>query len=137
MILIDGTAWIEFLRATGSAVDARVGALLAAGEPIGVTDLVVLKVLAGARDDRGRDLLRRLLARCEYLPTDGPADFERAADLHRRCRDAGVRIRHVPECVIAVVAMRHDASVLHADADFDAIARCAPLAIDRAGKPSG
>jgi hypothetical protein len=129
VILVDGTAWIEYLRATGSPVDRRVHELLAAGEPLAVTDLVVMKVLAGARDDDHRELLSRLLAGCEYLPTDGPADHERAADLHRSCRQAGVRIRHLPECLVAVVAMRHGAAVLHADPDFDAIAGCAPLAI--------
>jgi len=129
VILVDGTAWIEYLRATGSPVDQRVGELLRGDEPIGVTDLVVMKVLAGARDDAHRDRLRRLLARCDYLPIEAPGDYERAADLHRRCRDAGVRIRHLPECVIAVVAIRHGAAVLHADADVDAIAGCAPLEI--------
>jgi predicted nucleic acid-binding protein len=129
VILVDGTAWIEYLRATGSPVDERVGELLRGGGRIGVTDLVAMKVLAGARDDAHRDRLRGLMARCEYLPIEAPADYERAADLHRRCRDAGVRIRHLPECLIAVVAMRHGAGVLHADADFDAIAGCAPLEI--------
>ena len=73
--------------------------------------------------------MRRLLAGCEYLATDGPSDYERAADLYRRCRTAGVTIRRLPDCLIAVVAMRCGAAVLHADRDFDAIARCAPLAI--------
>jgi predicted nucleic acid-binding protein len=130
VILVDGTAWIEYLHATGSQVDARVGELLAGNEPIGVTDLVLMKVLAGARDDAHRDRLRRLLARCARLTVDAPADYERAADLHRRCRDAGVRIRHLPECLIAVVAMRHGASVLHSDPDFDTLAGCSPLVID-------
>ncbi len=48
MILIDASAWIEFLRDTGSPVCARVVELLdadsATGEP------VRMEVVAGARD---------------------------------------------------------------------------------------
>lgn len=131
MILIDATAWIEYLRATGSPVDWRVRELVATGEPIATTDLVLMKVLAGARDDAHRDRLRALLARCAYLRVEAPGDFERAADLHRGARDAGLMIRHLPECLVAVVAMRHGASILHADPDFDVIAEAAPLRIDR------
>jgi len=130
VILVDGTAWIEYLRATASPVDDRLAALLAADAPLAVTDLVVMKVLAGAADDAHRDRLRRLLARAHHLPVVAPDDFERAADLHRRCRDAGVAVRHLPVCLIAVVAMRHDATVLHGDPDFDAIAGCVALGID-------
>jgi predicted nucleic acid-binding protein len=129
MILVDATAWIEYLRATGSRGDARLRELLVAQAPLAVTDLVLMEVLAGARDDAHRDQLRRLLARCDYWPVMAPADFEGAADLFRRCRSAGVKIRRLPECVVAVVAMRHGAALLHADPDFDAVARCAPLTI--------
>lgn len=94
-----------------------------------MTDVVLMEILAGARDDAHRDRLRRLLARCEYLATEGPTDYERAADLCRQCRAAGVTIRRLPDCLIAAVAMRRKAALLHADRDFDAIARCAPLQI--------
>jgi hypothetical protein len=131
--LIDGTAWIEYLRATASPADRRVGELLVGDTPLATTDLVLMKVLAGAADDAHRDRLRALLARCRYLPMDAPRDFVAAADLHRRCRDAGIRVGHLPECLTAVVAIRQSATVLHASDDFDAIARCAPLRIDTAG----
>jgi predicted nucleic acid-binding protein len=127
VILVDSTAWIEYLRATGSPVDIRLRELIAADEPIAVTGLGLMKVLAGAHDDAHRDSLRRLIARCRHLPVDDPADYEVAADLHRQCRAAGVRIRHLPECLTAVVAIRCRAQLLHADPDFDAIARTAPL----------
>lgn len=126
-ILVDATAWIEFLRATGSPADRRLTGLLETEQPLAVTDLVRLKVLAGARDDDHRDRLRGLLARCAYLPAEAPADYERAAELYRRCHAAGHPVRRLPECVTAVVAMRCGCPLLHADADFEAIARCAPL----------
>jgi predicted nucleic acid-binding protein len=133
VILVDGTAWIEYLRATGHAADLRLTALIETDEPLATSDLAILKVLAGARDDEHRDRLRRLLARCTYLPVDAPTDYERAADLFRLCNAGGRRVRRLPECVTAVVAMRHDIALLHADRSFDVIAEYAPLRI--AGPP--
>jgi predicted nucleic acid-binding protein len=129
VILVDTSAWIEYLRATGSRVDLRLRDLLATEQPIAVTDPVLMEVLAGARDDAHRDRLRGLLARCDYLAVEAPADYERAADLYRLCRAAGLTVRRLPDCLIAVVAMQHGAALLHADRDFDAIARCAALEI--------
>lgn len=97
VILADTSAWIEYLRATGSAVHLRLAKLIADKAPIAVTDLVLMEILAGARDDAHRNWLRRLLAGCQYLPTDGPTDHERAADLYRRCRTAGFRVAFYPD----------------------------------------
>lgn len=129
MILVDGTAWIEYLRATGHAADLRLTRLIEDDEPLATSDLAILKVLAGARDNAHRDRLHRLLARCTYLTVDAPADYERAAELFRLCNADGRRVRRLPECVTAVVSMRHDVALLHADRGFDVIAEHAPLRI--------
>lgn len=129
MILVDSSAWIELLRATGSTVDRRLTAAIGAGEPLATTGLVTLEILAGARDERHARDLRRLLDRCQFLALEEPSDHEAAAALYRACRREGTTIRRLPDCLIAVVAIRAGAALLHRDADFDAIARHAPLAI--------
>jgi predicted nucleic acid-binding protein len=129
VILVDSSAWIEFQRATGSAADRRLTAAIEADEPLATMGLVLLEVLAGARDDRQARDLRRLLDRCRLIPLQEPFDFEAAAALYRACRRAGTTIRRLPDCLIAVVAIRADAQLLHQDADFDAIARHTPLAL--------
>jgi predicted nucleic acid-binding protein len=91
------------------------------------TEVVVMELLAGASGDDELARLRRLLGRFELLPVQGLADYEAAAELYRRCRHAGETVRKLTDCLIAVVAMRADAAVLHRDQDFDAIARHAPL----------
>jgi predicted nucleic acid-binding protein len=121
--LVDSSAWIEYLRATGSQTHRALRGLLEQGEDLHTTDVVVMEVLAGARDDDHRDRLRRLLARCEYLPVEGLGDYEAAADIFRICREAGVTIRSLTDCLIAVVAIRRSLPVLHADRDFEALAR--------------
>ena len=127
MTLVDTSAWVEFLRGTGSPADRRVDGLLAEGVPLATTDTVLMELLAGARDSAHRDRLRRLLARCDFVATEGPGDFEDAADLYRACRSGGDTIRALTDCLIATVALRAELPLLHADADFDAIARHAPL----------
>ena len=120
MILIDTSAWIEFLRDTGSPVCLLVDEVLS--EEIAICDAVRMEVLAGARDEFHLMDLRRLLARAVMLPTD-PTDYEDAAALYRRCRRQGETVRKLIDCLIASVAMSAGASVLHQDADFDVLAR--------------
>jgi predicted nucleic acid-binding protein len=131
VILVDTSAWIEFQRATGSAADARLTTAIEANEPLATTGLVVLELLAGARDEQHARDLRRLLDRCDFVPLEEPSDHELAAALYRACRRAGTTIRRLPGCLIAVVAMRAGAELLHQDADFTAIAQHAPLGVVR------
>jgi predicted nucleic acid-binding protein len=127
VILLDTSAWVEFLRATGSSVHLRVRSALEQDVELASTDVVVMEVLAGARDDRDRDELRRLLYGRTLLAVEGPSDYEQAAELYRTCRRHGETPRKLTDCLIAAVAIRNDAELLHADADFLAIARHAPL----------
>ena len=107
VILIDTSAWIEFLRDTGSAVCNRVDAVLES--EIAVCDAIRMEVLAGARDAHHLRHLRGLLARASILPTE-PADYEEAAALYRLCRREGETVRRLIDCLIGSVAIRVDAS---------------------------
>ena len=127
MILIDTSAWIEFLRDTGSPVCERVDALLEV--ETAVCDPIRMEVLAGSRDEQHLRKLRGLLARASILPTE-PVDYEEAAVLYRRCRSGGETVRRLIDCLIGAVAIRAGAAVLHCDSDFDVLARHTPLRID-------
>ena len=129
MILVDSSAWIEFQRATGSAADERLTKAIETDEPLATLGLVMLEVLAGSREEQHARDLRRLLDRCSFVPLDEPSDWELAAALYRACRRAGTTVRRLPDCLIAVLAMRVGAGLLHQDAGFDAIAQHAPLAV--------
>jgi predicted nucleic acid-binding protein len=121
VILADTSAWVEFDRATGSAVDRRLTELIADDGPLAVTEPVLMEVLAGARDDRRADDLRRLLLRCHLLAIDPAADFDAAARVYRRCRSVGVTPRGLVDCLVIAVAWRSGASVLAQDVDVDRI----------------
>ncbi|HET8698189.1 MAG TPA: PIN domain nuclease [Gammaproteobacteria bacterium] len=127
MILIDTSAWVEFLRNTGSPVCERVDDLLEAR--IATCDAVRMEVLAGARDQQHLEQLRRLLARATLLPTES-IDFDAAAMLYRSCSAQGKTVRKLVDCLIAAVALRANVPVLHLDQDFTAIADVVNLKID-------
>ena len=62
------------------------------------------------------------------LPTTS-ADYDQAAAFYRTGRRRGETVRKIIDCLIAAVAVRADAELLHADADFATLARHAPLRI--------
>lgn len=120
MILIDTSAWVEFLRGTDSPVCDAVDRLL--DDDLASCDAISMELLAGARDEKQLTQLRGLLARTTVLPTT-PADYELAAAMYRSCRSRGETVRKLIDCLIAAVAVRADVEILHADADFEVLAR--------------
>lgn len=133
MILVDSSAWIEYLRATGSATHHRLRDIIEAEEPLGTTEVVIMEILAGARDRAHAERLRRLLYRCRLLGLTGVRSYEEAAELYRVCRSGGETVRKLTDCLIATVALRDGVALLHRDSDFDVIARHAPLRLDSGG----
>ncbi len=132
MILPDTSAWVEYDRATGSTVDERMVELIARDGDLAITDPIVMEVLVGASDDAGAASLRRFLTRFEHLPFDPAADFGAAVRIYRRCRERGITPRGLIDCMICAVAMRFDAEVLAADADFARFAEVVALRLDPA-----
>lgn len=132
MIVVDTSAWIELLRRTHSPVDRRLTALLHADADLAVTEVVVMEVLAGARTEQHRDELRSRLAAYPVLSLRGLRGFEQAADLYRTARRHGVTVRALADCLVAVPCMAAGASLLHADRDFDELARVSDLVVEPA-----
>ena len=131
MILADTSAWVEFDRATGSAVDRRLTELIAADGPVAVTEPVIMEVLAGARSNAREADLRRLLLRFDLCRFDSAADFDSAVRIYRRCRRAGVTPRGLIDCMIAAVAWRQQAAILACDPDLDRVARVIGIELDQ------
>lgn len=124
MILVDTSAWVEFLRDTSSPICSRVDALL--DGDIATCDPIRMEVLAGARDESHLNDLRRLLARASVVDL-APGDYEDAAALYRACRRGGETVRKLIDCLIAAIAIRAGIPVLQADSDFVVLARHTPL----------
>ena len=132
MILVDTSAWVEFDRATGSAVDIRLTQLITDDGPLAVTEPVVMEVLAGARSDARERDLRRLLQRFHLHSVDPAPDFEAAARIYRQCRQHGVTPRGLIDCLIAAVAWRNNATLLAYDIDLHRVAGIIGIHMDAA-----
>jgi predicted nucleic acid-binding protein len=129
VILVDSSAWIDLLRANERPADRTLQRLLTAGEEVAVTEPVVMEVLSGVGTLREEEAVRGQLAAFSLLPVGGIDAYEQAAEIHRACRSAGDTVRRILDCLIAVPAIRAGVPVLHADRDFDVIARHAPLEV--------
>ena len=125
-MLVDTSAWIEYLRDTRSEVCELVRDSLA--RDAAICDAVRLEVLAGGRSEAHLATLHGILDDAVVIQTI-QEDFENAAALYRRCRAGGETIRNLMDCLIAAVAIRNNAPVLHRDRDFDALARHTELQI--------
>jgi predicted nucleic acid-binding protein len=132
VILADTSAWVEYDRATGSPPHRRLKELIETDGPVAVTEPIVMEVLAGARDERREDDLRRLLGRFELLRFETVTDFDGSVRIYRRCRAAGVTPRGMLDCMIAAVAWRRGATLLAHDADMDRVAGVIEIPLDDA-----
>jgi predicted nucleic acid-binding protein len=128
VIVADSSAWIEFLRATGSPADRTLVRLLHETAALAITEVVIAEVLAGARNQVEHHRLRKQLLACRMLPLGGLPGFEAAAKLAQECRSNGIT-PSVTDCLVAAPARRVGAAILHADRDFDAIAAVTDLEI--------
>lgn len=129
MILVDTSAWIEYFRATGSTAAVEVRRLVSeeTGE-IAMCEPIAMEILCGATNDNVYATLERFVNGLPSLIVDNALDFRAAADIYRSARRrTGETIRSINDCLIAAIAIRHDARIVHCDKDFDVIAHITSL----------
>ena len=121
MLVADTSAWIEYLRSTGSPVHLALRANVEAGA-VTLIEPVKTELLVGARTDLELRELRRLIDGLDIELIHPRDDFDRAVEIHLRCRTVGVTPRDLIDCLIAAVTERCGLPLLHADKDLAAIA---------------
>jgi predicted nucleic acid-binding protein len=125
--LVDTSAWVELLRGTGSGTHRELRRLLREHpDQVGFTEPVIMELLAGARTDAEVARMEELFDGHPLLPVDPWVDYRGAAAAARACRSIGRPARSIVDCLIAAVAVRTGAAVLHRDRDFDHLAACLP-----------
>ena len=128
MLLIDTSAWIEYFRATASPAAVEVRRLLAEQPHRVVTcEPIAMEILSGALDDDRYTRLEQLVNGLPSLRIEESVDFRTAAAIYRSARRGGRTVRSITDCLIAAVAMRHGARIIHRDADYDVIAALTTL----------
>lgn len=95
----------------------------------GVTEPVIMELLAGARSRENFIRLQELMDAMPLCSVSPLSDFTEAGALYRYLRAKGMTIQSKVDCLIAAVASRRDATIVHADRDFDTIASCYPVQV--------
>lgn len=126
-VLVDTSAWVEYLRGTGSPHNLWIRRAMTDERPLGWTDPILYELVAGARSPARAQELRGLLMRGPMRPVAGLQDWEDAARLYRSARVRGLTVRSSIDCLIAAVAIRTENAILATDRDFEALAQVADL----------
>jgi predicted nucleic acid-binding protein len=129
-VVVDTSAWVEYLRGTGSPYHSWIRAAILADTPLGWTEPILYELTAGARSPRRVDELRALLLRGPMVAVEGLQDWEGAAHLYRSARSKGLTVRSNIDCLIAAVALRTGSPVLALDRDFEALAQVSDLVLE-------
>jgi Predicted nucleic acid-binding protein, contains PIN domain len=128
MILVDTSAWIEVLR--GRAGERYADAV--SGQEVVTCLPVMQEVLQGIDDERAFRVAVTAFAEIPVLENPLTRSvFDEAVRLYRDARRAAITIRSGVDCLIAVCALRNDATILHVDRDFAHLARLTALKVRR------
>jgi predicted nucleic acid-binding protein len=133
MIAVDTSVWIDFFadRPTPQ-VNLLDGYLARFPGEIALVDVVLTEVLRGLKD---KDVHRveSILLDLDVLKLQWISDFRAAAGLYRAARQSGVTVRSTVDCLIAAICIREDATLLHADVDFERLAGITQLSTIKVG----
>lgn len=128
MIVVDTTVWIDYYADRDTPQVAHLAACLDNGaEDLALTDIILTEILQGLRTEQEVRRVDDRMSVFDVLRLREPADFRRAAALYRSARRKGVTIRRTSDCLIAAVCVREQVPLLHADSDFDNLARVTDL----------
>lgn len=118
MILVDSSAWIDYLRGIDAPHVEHLDALLGL-EPLATGDLILAEVLQGIVDHREFLATRKLLLQFDVVTLGGRNVALKAAEHYRTLRKHGVTVRKTIDCIIATRCIVDGLSLLHNDCDFD------------------
>lgn len=128
MILVDTSAWVDFLRGVDTPARAAVRELIARQfDELVLCEPVVMELMAGATDPATLDRIGHLADGLPSVDVEPLLDFRAAAALHRLARSNGETVRSIVDCLIAAVAVRHGATLVHKDRDFEVLGRITGL----------
>jgi len=128
VIMVDTSAWIDFLRGENSMFRHILHELIEGEEEIAITGIILTEILQGIKEERPfrttRDFLLEFPA---YEPVS--ITWIRAASIYKECRKNGNTPRSTIDCLIAAVCLEHDFTVLHKDRDYEIIAKYTGLKV--------
>lgn len=129
LTLVNTSAWIEYLRKTGSRTNQALRSMVAEGNDIATCDVVIMELLMGTRTKQEWRNIWALMNRFRMLPVRPIFDYEVAAALYRHCRQNGFTPNNSNDLLIAAVAVGKGVPVLASDRAFERLAGFSSLTL--------
>ncbi|WP_186419171.1 PIN domain-containing protein [Bosea sp. CS1GBMeth4] len=128
MIVVDTSVWIALLRDRATQQVERLLSIRDRSQIL-LTDLVLLELLQGSRDDRHAARIERDLGVFEQVAISSLELAPLAAGHYRRLRMRGITVRKTVDLIIASYCIAHGHHLLHQDRDFEPFAEHCGLLI--------
>jgi len=122
MVIVDTSAWIEYLGGGAAAVADKVDLCLDQ-DLVGIGDLIYCEVMQGIRLPRERREVSGLLLSLPQFGMVGFSMAEKSASNYRLLRSKGVTVRKTIDVLIGTFCAEHGLQLIHHDSDFDLMAK--------------
>ena len=127
MYLVDTSVWVDYIKGTDTPAVEFLDTLLLTPMAVGITDLVFMEILQGAKSEAGFVKLQRYFSTQQFYRFEDPqSSYESAALMFFNCRRQGITVRSSIDCVIAQCALENELTLLHHDKDFERLGKILP-----------
>ena len=126
MVLVDTSVWIDYINNKNTEPVNYLDNLLGNPLAVGLTVLIYLEILQGAKDQKSFDQFKTYFSGQNFYHfNDLLKSHTAAAQLYYDCRKKGITVRSTIDCLIAQCAIENELLLLHHDNDFVQIAKVA------------
>jgi len=122
MVIVDTSAWIEYLKDGIPRVVKKVDQCLEQ-DMVGIGDLVYCEIMQGIRSPRERSQVSSLLLALPQFNMVGFGIAEKSAANYRLLRSKGLTVRKTIDVLIGTFCAEHGLQLIHHDSDFDLMAK--------------
>ena len=121
MVIVDTSAWIEYLRGGIPRIVEKVDRCLEQ-DLVGIGDLVYCEIIQGIRSSRERSQVATLLLSLPQFDMAGFRIAEKSAANYRLLRSKGVTVRKTIDVLIGTFCAENGLQIVHHDSDFGLMA---------------
>ena len=127
MVLVDTSVWVDYIRGTDSSVVEFLDSLLSTPMSVGISDLIYMEILQGAKSEAGFNKLQRYFSTQQFYGFVNPlSSHEAAAFIYFSCRRQGITVRSSIDCLVAQFALENELVLLHHDKDYKNLEKAIP-----------
>ena len=127
MYLVDTSVWVDYINGKDLPVLEFLDTLLLTPMVVGITHLIYMEILQGAKSNAGFNKLQRYFSTQQFYGFAEPENsYEAAAYIYFSCRRQGITIRSSIDCLIAQCALENELILLHHDRDYKDLEKVIP-----------